>query len=133
MSGAHAAAHAAAEQKKKQQEEEEMTSYTRNELENDFEFKIVRSSTGRFKKREIIEQLKEEEAMSGWIMVEKFDDNRIRFKRPLSAQRNDPMLPPGIDSYRTSYGMSEGGTALTILGVLALIGGVIVLLLSIFN
>ena len=126
MTGAHIAAQEAA--KKKRREEEEMTQYTRDELDNDWEFKIVKSVTGRFGKREIVEQVRAEEAMAGWVMVEKFDDNRIRFKRPFSAQRNDFNLPPDIDPYRTNYGISEGGLGLTIVGVMVGIGGLIALL-----
>ena len=133
MSGAHIAIHAAQEQKKKQQEEEEMTTYTRQELENDFEFKILRSIGNKFKNRDIVEQVKAEEAMAGWIMVEKFDDGRIRFKRPLSTQKKDALLPPGIDPYRTRYGMSDGGQAAVILGILALLGGVIAILAYLFS
>lgn len=133
MSGAATAAHAAQEKKKKEQEEEEMTRYTREELDDDWEFKIVRSTTGAFKKRAVVEQVKAEEAAAGWVMIEKFDDNRIRFKRPLSAQRNDAALPRGIDPYRTTYGMGEGTIALVILGVCAAVGGAIALMVTIFN
>jgi len=129
MSGAHAAAYAAQEKKKRQQEEEEMTRYTDKELTEDYEFKIVRSATGAFKKRETVEQVMAEEAMAGWKMVEKFDDNRLRFKRPASAQRSDYNLPPGIDPYRTSYGMSEFGLAMTIIGSMAVVGGLVALLI----
>ena len=93
MSGATAAAHAAQEKKKKElQEEEEMTRYTGEELTEDYEFKIVRSQTSAFKKRETVEQVMAEEAVSGWKFVEKFDDNRLRFKRPASARRNGSTL-----------------------------------------
>jgi len=129
MSGAHAAVHAAQEKKKRQQEEEEMTRYTDKELTEDYEFKIVRSATSAFKKRETVEQVIAEEAMAGWKMVEKFDDNRLRFKRPASAKRSDYNLPPGLDPYRTSYGMSEFGLAMTIIGVMAVIGGLAALLI----
>ena len=129
MSGAHVAVHAAQEKKKRQQEEEEMTRYSDRELTEDFEFKIVRSSTGAFKKRETVEQVMSEEALAGWKMVEKFDDNRLRFKRSASAKRNDYNLPPGIDPYRTSYGMTEFGLAMTILGVMAGVGGLVALLI----
>ena len=128
MSGAHAAVHAAQEKKKREREEEEMTRYTDRELTEDFEFKIVRSTTNAFKKRETVEQIIAEEALAGWKMVEKFDDNRLRFKRPASARRNDYNLPPGVDPYRTTYGLSEFGLAMTILGVLLGVGGLIALL-----
>ena len=128
MSGATAAAHAAQEKKKREREEEEMTRYTDRELTEDYEFKIVRSSTGAFKKREAVEQIVAEEAVAGWQMVEKFDDNRLRFKRSATAKRNDYNLPPGFDPYRTTYGMSDFGLAMTILGVMVGVGGLIALL-----
>jgi hypothetical protein len=128
MSGAHAAIHAQQEKKKREQEEEEMTRYKDNELAEDFEFKIVRSATSAFKKRETVEQVIAEEAVAGWKFVEKFDDNRMRFKRPASARGKDFSLPPGVDPYRTTYGMTEFGLAMTILSVMALLGGLIVLI-----
>ena len=126
MHGGHIAAQEAA--KKKRREEEEMTQYTRDELNNDWEFKILKSVTGRFGKREIVELVRAEEAMAGWVMVEKFDDNRIRFKRPVSAQRNDFNLPPDIDPYRTNYGISEGVLGLSIVGVIFTVIGIIALI-----
>lgn len=134
MSGAHAAAgHAAAEKKKKQEEEEEMTKYTSDELGADWEFKIVRSATGAFSKYNKVEQVKAEEAVAGWVMVEKFDDNRLRFKRPRSAQQNDFNLPPGIDPYRSTIGISEGGLAFLILGTMGVLAGLIYLLITLFG
>ena len=126
-----AAAHQAAKQK--QLEEEEMTPYNDKEIENDWEFKIMRSATGAFSKLEKIQQVVAEEAAAGWVMVEKFDDNRIRFKRPAAARRNDLNLPQHINPYRTSTGMSEAGLAFTIMGVLALAGGLIFLLVTVLN
>ena len=122
MSGAHVAiaAHIAA---KKKQEEEEKMGYNLEELENDWEFKILRSATSQFKNYEVVEKVKAEESVSGWVMVEKFDNNRIRFKRPRKAMENDIHLPPGVDPYRIDYGMSEGMLGVTITGViLAAIG-----------
>lgn len=127
MSGAHAAIHAAQERKRRR-EEEEMTQYRRDELENDWEFKIVRSTTGAFRGRQAVEELKAQESLAGWVMVEKFDDNRIRFKRPLSAQQKDPMLPPQVDPYRTRYGISEAGLAFMILGIIGMAVLLVVLL-----
>lgn len=133
MAGEHVAVHAAIEKKRRQQEEEEMSNYTPQDLANDFEFKIVRSTTGAFKKFETIERIKAEEGLAGWVMVEKFDDNRIRFKRPVSAQKNDLSLPAGIDPYRTTIGLSEAGLAFTILGSMAVLGGLAFLLVQFFN
>jgi hypothetical protein len=130
MSGATAAAHAAQEKKKKeQQEEEEMTRYTGEEMNEDYEFKILRSQTGAFKKRETVEMVMAEEALSGWRFVEKFDDNRLRFKRPASARRNDFSLPPGVDPYRTTYGIGEGAMAVAIIGAVFGLMGLILLVI----
>jgi hypothetical protein len=85
-------------------EEEDMARYTQEDLNNDWEFKIVRSESAAFRKPEVLKKLLEEEARAGWVMVEKFDDRRIRFKRPRSARARDVLLPPGVDPYRTWYG-----------------------------
>jgi hypothetical protein len=131
--GIHAATTAAHQAAKRQrQEEEEMTNYTESDLSQDWEFKIVRSTTGAFGKREKIEQVVAEESVAGWVLVEKFDDNRLRFKRPASAKRNDMNLPPHINPYRTTYGMSEAGLAFTVIGVMAIVGGLIALLMWLF-
>lgn len=129
MSGGTSAAHAAYQKRKEQKEEEEMTRYRRDELDNEWEFKIVRSVTGEFRRRETIEKLKAEEAAAGWVMVEKFDNSRIRLKRLLRAQRNDELLPYHIDPYRTTYGLSESGLALIIIGS-ALVVTLLILILS---
>jgi len=104
--GAHIATHAAAERQRRiqREEEEDMTRYTRDELENDWEFKIVRSGSGAFRKPDVLETLIEEEALAGWEMVEKFDNSRVRFKRPKNARKRDSMLPDYVDPYRTQYG-----------------------------
>jgi hypothetical protein len=85
-------------------EEEDMASYTQEDLNNGWEFKIVRSESAAFRKPEVLKKLLEEEARAGWVMVEKLDDRRIRFKRPRSARARDVLLPPGVDPYRTWYG-----------------------------
>ncbi len=123
----HGAQAAQAAAKKKREEEEEMTQYSSEELETDWEFKFVRSATGAFKKPEVVAQLREEEALSDWRMVEKFDNNRIRFKRPASAQRKDHMLPLGIDPYRSQYGISESAMGFRIaMAILLVVAAVII-------
>lgn len=123
MSGAAAggvAAAAAAKRKREMEEEEKLTAYNENDLEG-WEFKILRSNTGAFKKREVVEKVRQEEAQAGWEMVEKFDDNRIRFKRPIERRANDRHL--AIDPYRTTYGMGQGMQAAIILIITALVAG----------
>ncbi|MCR4405859.1 MAG: hypothetical protein NUW24_02900 [Anaerolineae bacterium] len=118
--GGAAAAAAAAEEHRRMmlaEEEENMTHYTPDDLNNDWEFKIVRSGTGAFRKAEVLNKLIEEEARAGWIMLEKFDDYRIRFKRPRSARAKDAYLPAGVDPYRTRYGASVAPVVLVVLGI----------------
>jgi len=98
-----------------------MTRYSVEELEKDWEFKIVRSSMPIFRKMNVLQQLVEEEELAGWQLLEKLDDYRLRFKRPVSLRRKDVYLPPGIDPYRTR----AGGGNLALIGVMV---GLIMLL-----
>jgi hypothetical protein len=96
----HAAAARIAQQQK---EEEEMAKYGSEDL-NGWEFKIVRSGSGKFRKQEEIQKLCQEEARAGWEMLEKFDDYRIRFKRKTEMRSSDTHQQ--IDPYRTHVGMN---------------------------
>jgi hypothetical protein len=107
-------------------EEEDMTQYTQDDLKNDWEFKIVRSGAAAFRKPETLSKLIEEEAQAGWVMLEKLDDSRVRFKRPRSARARDAYLPDGVDPYRTQYGALSAPTAAAV-GML--IAGLVVLAL----
>jgi hypothetical protein len=117
--GATAAANAAAEKRRQMlgAEEEDMTQYTQDALTGNWEFKIVRSDSGAFRKPEVLRRLVEEEARAGWVMLEKFDDSRVRFKRPRSARAQDAFLPEGVDPYRTRYGAFATRQA-TVVGVM---------------
>jgi hypothetical protein len=129
MAAAGAAAAAAAAQQQMLEEEEQMTPYTRGELDDDWEFKIVRANTGVFGKPATFNKLIEEEARAGWQLVEKFDNSRVRFKRPRSARQRDAGLPPGVDPYRVRYGMSEGAYVAVILTIV--IGSLALLVLGV--
>lgn len=127
MAGAHIAAHVAAERRKKLQEEEErMTRYNPDEVSGDWEFKIVRSATEQFKKPEIFQQMVEDESLAGWQLLEKLDNSRVRFKRPVSARKRDAMLPAGVDPYRTQYGISENMMGLWVAVTILLVMGIII-------
>jgi hypothetical protein len=126
MHSSHVAIHAATEDKRKKQEEEEkMTNYSREELGGEWEFKIVRSTFGAFRKPQVLQALIEEEAQAGWEMVEKFDEYRVRFKRSTRARINDAMLPDYYDPYRTQYGGLGGWNTMVMVGI-----GLAVLLLA---
>ena len=82
-----------------------------------WEFKIVRANRDLFRDQAVLQQLCQEEAKAGWILLEKLDDRRVRFKR-LIALRNildETQLPH--DPYRSHYGSSW--TPLHVLGVIA--------------
>ena len=110
-----------------------MARYTQDDLNNDWEFKIVRSESGAFRKSEVLKKLIEEEARAGWVMLEKFDDRRIRFKRSRRARTRDALLPPGVDPYRTRYGSPTTRYAMLatmVLGLVALGVGVVAFLMA---
>ena len=123
MSGAAVAA--AQKRRLLEKEEQEMTGYGTQDMDG-WEFKIVRSISGRFKNPDTIRKICEEEARSGWEMLEKFDDSRIRFKRRVDKRRSDGQQ--GVDPYRTQYGLGEGRLAIAIiLGIVLAIGIVLLL------
>ena len=122
MSGGAAAA--AAEARRRREEEEEMTTYSENDLSEGWEFKILRTNMNGFRKPENLKKYLEEEGHAGWELVEKFDDNRLRLKRPASARRGNPKLD--FDPYRTQVGLSDTRMVFLIIGiVLGVVVGVI--------
>ncbi len=121
---------AAAAKRRRDQEEEEMTHYTSEDLNEGWEFKIVRSTFEEFRNPAKLRQVIDEEACAGWELVEKFDNARLRFKRPASARERDHLLPPDVDPYRVSFGtfnvsliltLVVGLTALLVAGTVALV------------
>jgi hypothetical protein len=105
------------EQRRIEKEEEEMTQYTREDLEKDWEFKIVRSYSPVFRRPEVFQALLQEESVAGWDLVEKLDDRRVRFKRRLDQRRRDATLPLGFDPYRTQYGSGNTRIVYVLVGV----------------
>jgi len=99
-----------------------MTDYPTNEAisGHDWEYKILRSAGIGFHKPERLREALAAEALAGWELVEKFDGNRIRLKRPTSRRQLDGKLE--FDPYRTSAG-SNGTLALVI--VVALLCGLL--------
>jgi hypothetical protein len=118
-SGAAAAAAAAAQRLR--QEEEEMTAYTPRELAEDWEFKILRSNFNTFRNPEKLRAVLEEEKRGGWVLVEKFDDQRIRLKRAAGTKVTQGDFADGYEPYRTTIGVSQGFLVLAILGVLGIL------------
>jgi len=113
---------ATAAKKKRDQEEESMAGYRSDDL-NGWEFKIVRANTRKFKNAQNIEEVKQQEAQTGWELVEKFDDYRLRFKRRIEKRSIDQYSE--TDPYRTQVGSHTGASLSIILGIiLVLLGGI---------
>ena len=113
--GASAAA-AAERQRKMREEEEELTPYSPTELAQDWEFKIVRSAMGSFRSPAFLQRVLDDEARAGWVLVEKFDNTRIRLKRTSKARERDGKLD--FDPYRTDAGASQTLIALAVGGLI---------------
>jgi hypothetical protein len=112
-----AAAAAAAEMQRR--EEEEMTTYTAKDLAEGWEFKILRSNFATFRTPERLRAILDEEKRGGWTLVEKFDDTRIRLRRPVATKETQGDFDDAYDPYRTHVGMSQGVLAAVIIGVLS--------------
>lgn len=71
-----------------------------------WEFKIVRANRNLFRNPAVLQCLCDEEAEAGWIMLEKLDDRRIRFKRPIALREIIKAEFLNYDPYRSHYGSS---------------------------
>ena len=123
--GGAAVAAAAAKKRMDEKEEEEMTSYNSDDMDK-WEFKIMRSAMGRFGNYEYLQKVCQTEAEAGWEMVEKFDNNRVRFKRRIDRRSNDRHLKH--DPYRTSVSFGGSNAALLTVGVFLALTGLAFLL-----
>lgn len=95
--------------RQRREQEEEMT-HNGDFEGSDWEFKIIRSATGAFRNTLFTQKILDEEAQSGWEMIEKFDNSRIRLKR----RKNCELRHPSIDPYRIHIGMSPGRITLLV-------------------
>lgn len=87
-----------------------------------WEFKILRASRNLFQNPNILQRVCEEEAKAGWILLEKLDERRLRFKRPMALRELIKPETLKYDPYRCHYGTFNpvawlGGIAL--FGVMA--------------
>jgi hypothetical protein len=112
--GATAAVAAAARQRMLEEEEQEMTPYDRDDLEG-WEFKILRSTSQKFRHREELLRVLDEEAESGWELVEKFDDTRLRLKRRVECREKDRHAE--LDPYRIWVGTTPAKQGLIVVAV----------------
>lgn len=70
----------------------------------EWEFKIVRADRDLFHDPVVFRRLCEEEAQAGWVLLEKLDDRRVRFKRAIVLRDRLRLEHLEFDPYRTSYG-----------------------------
>jgi hypothetical protein len=89
-----------------------MTPYHAKDLAEGWEFKILRNATGRFSDPLWLKAVLDEEGRAGWVFLEKFDNYRIRLKRPASARERDAVL--GFDPYRSWVGIGQARLVLLI-------------------
>ncbi len=111
-------------------EEENLTRYeshTSPDQPKGWEFKIVRTHSGGFRDRRVLQKVCAQEANTGWILLEKLDDRRLRFRRPVTARERDHLSK--VDPYRTYYGIPEDVETfigvfvfLAVMGVTAFVG-----------
>jgi hypothetical protein len=107
------------------EEEEEMTTYHAEEQSPDWEFKILRSISGKFRDPAWMREILWEERQAGWTLVEKFDDSRLRLRRLASADFDDEAL--GFDPMRTWVGTSPRQyTAIRVAAAFALVAALMV-------
>lgn len=84
-----------------QKQEEDLHDY--QEHQKGWEFKILRTDNDGFRNSKLMRLVCEEELESGWILLEKLDDSRLRFRRLVNFREKDRNAK--IDPYRSHYGV----------------------------
>jgi hypothetical protein len=88
-----------------------------------WEFKIVRASRDLFRDPAVFQRMCQEESESGWIMLEKLDDRRVRFKRPIAMRDIVQAEFLNYDPYRCHYGPTHN--SVTWLGAIAALAAIL--------
>jgi len=94
----------------------------------ELEYKIVQSTTPHFANPENLARVLKEEAESGWTLIEKLDNYKIRLQRDISHRANDANR--SLDPYRVqvgpsvllTYGVAAALTLLAVLAIFKLVG-----------
>jgi hypothetical protein len=71
----------------------------------ELEYKIIQSTTPYFANKQNFKRILDEEAHAGWILVEKFDNYKLRFQRDISHRSSDDGRV--ISPYRVQVGPSN--------------------------
>ncbi|MBE9032701.1 hypothetical protein IQ266_23470 [filamentous cyanobacterium LEGE 11480] len=72
-----------------------------------WEFKILRADSDIFHNPATLQAACDEESLAGWILLEKLDDRRLRFKRPIAMREVINPQTLEFDPYRSFYGRSH--------------------------
>ena len=121
---AGAAAASAAAQLRQQEEEETMSTYTNQDVSH-YEFKILRTGNfSSFSDPYRLQQVIQEQSQYGWVLVEKFDNYRLRFKRLLSERLKDQNRSG--DPYQTWYGAPQWLIAVILLVIFVVVFGIVI-------
>ncbi len=115
VGGAAAAAAIAAEAERVRQEEEEMTSYSPKGPGRRLGIQDPPLELRRVPQAGASAPILEQEKRGGWVLVEKFDDSRIRLKRPAGTKVVEDDFADGYDPYRTSVGTPSAAFIIAIL------------------
>jgi hypothetical protein len=83
-----------------------------------WEFKIVRANRDLFQNSAIFNRVCAEEAEAGWILLEKLDERRLRFKRPMALRELIKPETLNRDPYRCYYRASNLKAWLRIIALL---------------
>lgn len=87
------------------------------------EYKIVQANTPFFRKTEQLRNILKEEAQSGWELIEKIDNYKIRLQRHIKHRDDDSSR--SLDPYRVHVGPSNtvtyGAAALITAGIVIFI------------
>jgi hypothetical protein len=93
-----------------------MTPYSTHDLAEGWEFKILRANFATFRDPRRLKAVLDEEKQGGWVLVEKFDDYRIRLKRAAGTKSVQGDFADHYDPYRTTIGASQGKWMAIVLG-----------------
>jgi hypothetical protein len=89
----------------------------------ELEYKIIQSTTPYFANTANLKQILEEEAESGWELLEKLDNYKIRVQRQISHRSDDATR--NRDPYRSQVGPSNaityGAAAIVTIAVVLLV------------
>jgi hypothetical protein len=99
----------------KQQDERLLAQFLQQDVERQYEFKVLRGGLASFRNPERFRTVLEQEAQAQWELVVKLDDARIVLRRPRDARSRDALRDTGIAPYRTELSSARIAALVAIL------------------